>query len=189
MAARQSSERLRRGALAAALCAWLTAAGAQPATQVNGPAQRIIDLAQAQWENAWSSANVRVADCLRQARRQANPRLLDAPDLTARQKEVAAFVLSARAQAACEQDARGAAALALAQYRAVLRHHGRELAVSDADREATLVDPGRTLLEKEALEYASIDARHRARLEALAEFKTPFDFISAMESLRAGTDR
>jgi hypothetical protein len=189
MAARQSSEHLRSAALAAALWAGLTAAGAQPAASVNEPARRVIELAQSRWEDAWSSANARVADCLQQARRQANHRLLDAAALTARQKEVTAFVLAARAQARCEQDARGAAALALAQYRAVLRHHGREPTESDAERETTLVDPGRSLLEREALEYASIDAQQRARLEALAEFKTPFDFIATMESLRAGTGR
>ena len=130
-----------------------------------------------------------MAHCLQLARRQADPRPLQAAALSARQKEVAAFVLSARAQAACEQDARGAAALALATYRAVLRQHGRELTASDAERESALADPARGLLEKEALEYRSIDERQRAQPEGLAEFRAPFDFIAALENLRGPASR
>lgn len=185
MAARPRHERGRRPALGVALALALYAAAAQSAP----PPQPVIDLAQARWEQAWSSANARVAHCLQLARRRADPRALQAAVLSARQKEVAAFVLSARAQAVCEHDARGAAALALANYRAVLRHHGRELTASDAEREAALADPARALLEKEALEYTSIDARQRTELEGMAEFRAPFDFIAALETLRGAAGR
>ena len=148
--------------------------------------QRVMALARERFEAARVEFDKRVDTCIRLQRRVVDPSLFEGMALSREQQESAVFVLSERAVAACEEDAKGRLLLALGVYRNAAAHYDKPLDPQVPYYEGLLFDQQWKVLEKEAIDYASVSEEHRKRLEGLPELMAPFDFVGTLEKLRAG---
>ena len=176
---------LRPDAAAAAALA-LFAATALHANTGGDTTARVMARVHADYASAHAALEQRTAECLKQRTRAVDPILFRGLDLSQRQIEVAAYVLSERAMNACEAPAKGQFALAISAYQHVARHYGQVLPADVARADEQLMAQRWRLLEKEIGEYTSLSDTQRLRLESHVQLRTPFDFTGLLDQLRDG---
>jgi hypothetical protein len=173
---------IERGAFGTAIASLaLAASAAQTSSELQGKA---LELAHGRAEAAVAAFDRRAAECIKLQSRPVDPAVFQGMQLSARQVEVAAYVLSERAAAACEEPAKGALLIAIGNYREVARHYGQPVDDKLDAYERRVFEQQWQVIEKEAAEYLALPQAQRRRLEALPELQQPFDFVGMLSKLR-----
>lgn len=146
-------------------------------------------LAKERYDRARRAYEEALSKCLRLSVRKLDGNPFDGLGLSAKQTEVAAYVMSERAMGACESDKRNNFAFEVGVYRAAMTQYGFQFPESLSEDEQALYSQLWRKLEKEAGEYATLSNDQRAVLENHPALQTPFDFAEFLSRLRKAEEK